>query len=88
MNSLLESNRVVVYAPIAQINDHETWMINGWFPTSFAVRTAADVSIAETVQQAVERADPEIPVARLTTMQSVIDSTIEAPRFFRGCLRR
>jgi hypothetical protein len=82
MHSLLESQGVVIYAPIAQLNDRETWMINGWFPTTFAVRTAAQVNIAETAQQAVERADPEIPVARLTTMQSVIDSTIEEPRFF------
>lgn len=82
MHSLLESEGLAIYAPIAQINDHVTWMINGWFPTSFAVRTAAHVNLAEAVQQAVERADPEIPVARLTTMQSVIDSTIEEPRFF------
>jgi ABC-type antimicrobial peptide transport system permease subunit len=40
------------------------------------------LNIALAAQQAVERADPEIPIARLTTMQSLIDSTIEAPRFF------
>jgi ABC-type antimicrobial peptide transport system permease subunit len=40
------------------------------------------VNLAQVAQQAIERADPEIPVARLTTMQGVIDSTIEAPRFF------
>ena len=82
MHSLLESQGVVIYAPIAQLGDHVTDMINGWFPTTFAVRTAAHVDLAGAVQQAVERADPEIPVARLATMQSVIDSTIEAPRFF------
>jgi predicted permease len=82
MHSLLESQGIVIYAPIVQLADHVTWMINGWFPTTFALRTAAHVNLAEAAQQAVERADPEIPVARLTTMQSVIDSTIEAPRFF------
>jgi predicted permease len=82
MHSLLESEGVVVYAPIAQLNDHVTWMINGWFPTSFAVRTEANFTLAEAAQKAVELADPEIPVARLATMQSVIDSTIEEPRFF------
>jgi predicted permease len=82
MHSLLESQGVVIYAPIVQLADHVTWMINGWFPTTFALRTAAHINLAEAAQQAVERADPEIPVARLTTMQSVIDSTIEAPRFF------
>jgi putative ABC transport system permease protein len=82
MHSLIESHGIVIYAPIVQLNDHETWMINGWFPTTFAVRTAAHVNLAQAAQRAVERADPEIPVARLTTMQSVIDSTIEATRFF------
>jgi predicted permease len=82
MHSLQESQGVVIYAPIAQVPDQLMGMINGWFPTSFAARTAAHVNLAQAAQQAVERADPEIPVARLTTMQSVIDSTIEAPRFF------
>jgi len=82
MHSLQESDGVDIYAPFAQVSDPLTGMINGWFPTTFAVRTAAHVNLAQAAQQAVERADPEIPVARLVTMQSVIDSTIEAPRFF------
>jgi predicted lysophospholipase L1 biosynthesis ABC-type transport system permease subunit len=82
MHSLLEGERIEIFAPITQVTDQLTGVINGWFPTSFAVRTAAHVNLAQAAQQAVERADPEIPVARLTTMQSVIDSTIEAPRFF------
>jgi len=82
MHSLLESQGVEIYVPIAQSTDDFTGTINGWFPTSFAVRTAARVNLAEAAQQAVETADPEIPIARLTTMQAVIDSTIQAPRFF------
>ena len=77
-----KSQGVVIYAPIAQLGDKETEMINGWFPTTFAMKTAAHISLAEAAQQAVERADPEVPVARLATMQAVIDSTIEEPRFF------
>jgi len=82
MHSLVESQGIEIYEPFAQISDEFTGVINGWFPTTFAVRTAANVNLASAAQQAVERADPEIPVARLTTMQAVIDSTIEAPRFF------
>ena len=82
MHSLVESQGIEIYGPMVQLSDEFTGTINGWFPTTFAVRTAARVSIAAAAQQAVERADPEIPVARLTTMQAVIDSTIEAPRFF------
>jgi len=82
MHSLVESHGVVIYGPMAQLSDDFTSTINGWFPTTFAVRTAAHVNLALAAQQAVERADPEIPVARLTTMQAVVDSTIEGPRFF------
>lgn len=82
MHSLVESQGIQIYEPFAQVSDEFTGVINGWFPTTFAVRTAAHLNLAAAAQQAVERADPEIPVARLTTMQAVIDSTIEAPRFF------
>ncbi|WP_348264824.1 ABC transporter permease [Telmatobacter sp. DSM 110680] len=81
-HSLVETGNIVIYAPMSQLSDEMSGIINGWFPTSFAIRTAADVNLAATVQRAVEQADPEIPVARLTTMQAVIDSTIEQPRFF------
>ena len=81
-NSLVESQGFVVYAPMTQISDELTSAINGWFPTSFVVRTAAQVPLAEIVRHAIAEADPEIPVAKLTTMQSVIDNTIQQPRFF------
>jgi predicted permease len=82
MHSLVEGQGVVIYAPFTQLGDQLTGMMNGWFSTTFAVRTAAHINLATAAQQAVERADPEIPVARMSTMQSVIDSTIEEPRFF------
>jgi putative ABC transport system permease protein len=82
MHSLVESQGIVIYGPIAQLSDQATGTINGWFPTSFAIRTAAHVNLAAAIQQAVEQADPEIPVARLTTMQAVINNTIQEPRFF------
>jgi ABC-type antimicrobial peptide transport system permease subunit len=59
-----------------------TRIINGWISTTFALRTAADVDLAAAAQQALTAADPEIPVARLSTMQSVIDQSLAAPRFF------
>ena len=82
MHSLIDSQGIVIYAPMAQQSDELTGMINGWFPTSFAVRTAANVNLAAAVARAVERADPEIPVTRFSTMQAVIDETTSAPRFF------
>jgi putative ABC transport system permease protein len=80
--SLVEAQGVMVYAPMVQLADEFTSVLNGWFPTTFAVRTAAHLNLAEVAQQAVSQADPEIPVAKLTTMQAVIDNTIEEPRFF------
>ncbi len=81
-HSLVSSGDVVLYAPMAQLSDEFTGIINGWFPTTFAIRTAAHVDLAAAAQQAVERADAQIPIARFTTMQAVIDSTIQEPRFF------
>jgi predicted permease len=80
--SLAESPRVTIYAPFAQLSDVATKTINGWFPTTFAVRLSGNVDIAAAVERAVKAADPEIPVAKLTTMQTVIDHSVAAPRFF------
>jgi predicted permease len=82
MRTLLERDNVVLYVPMAQVADELMSAMNGWFPTTFAVRTAAHIDLAEAAQRAVAQADAEIPVTRLETMQAVIDSTIEAPRFF------
>jgi predicted permease len=81
-HSLVETQGVVLYGPMVQLSDEFTGMVNGWFSTSFAVRTSAHMNLAEAVQKAVTEADPEIPVGRLTTMQAVIDGTIQTPKFF------
>jgi putative ABC transport system permease protein len=81
-HSLAESPKVMIYAPFAQLSDSMTTIMNGWFPTTFAVRLSGDVDIAAAVQRAVASADPEIPVAKIATMQTVIDNSVAAPRFF------
>lgn len=81
-HSLVETQGMLVFAPMAQLSNEFTGILNGWFPTTFAIRTSAHVNLTQVAQQAVAEADPEIPVAKLSTMQAVIDSTIEAPRFF------
>ena len=80
--SLAAAPDVFVYAPITQLSDSMTKMFNGWFPTSFAVRLAAQIDTAPIVRKAVSNADPEIPIAKLTTMQQVIDTSVATPRFF------
>lgn len=81
-HSLLDSGDIVLYAPMAQLPDQFTGILNGWFPTTFAVRTAAHVDLLRITQQAVEHADSQIPVSRFTTMQTVIDSTFNQERFY------
>ena len=80
--SLVETQGILVYAPMVQLSDEFTGILNGWIPTSFVIRTAAHLNLAQVAQHAVTQADPEIPVTRLTSMQSVIDNTIQEPRFF------
>lgn len=81
-HSLADTPRITIYEPFSQLSDSMTKMINGWFPTTFAIRTSGNVDIAVAVQRAVSNADPDIPVAKLTTMQRVIDNSVAAPRFF------
>ena len=81
-NSLADQPSILVYAPLAQLTDATTKMLNGWFATSFVVRLAAEIDAGPMVRRAVADADPEIPVAKLTTMQQFIDNSVAAPRFF------
>jgi predicted permease len=81
-HSLIAPDRVMIYEPASQVSDGMTKIMNGWFATTFAIRLAGDVDVAAAVQQAVSHADAEVPVARLTTMQAVVDKTVSAPRFF------
>jgi len=81
-HSLAEPPQMMFYAPFAQASDQMTKMVNGWFSTTFAIRLSGDVDIAAAVQKAISDADPEMPVAKLTPMQGVIDDAVAAPRFF------
>jgi len=81
-HSLAEEPRLLVYEPFVQQSDVTIKMLNGWFRTSFAIRSAADVDLAAVVQRAIHEADPDIPVSRFVTMQSIIDNSLARPRFF------
>jgi putative ABC transport system permease protein len=81
-HSLTDSPQVVIYLPFAQVSDEMMKILNGWFSTTFAFRLAGDVDVAAAVQQAVKESDPAIPVAKLESMQTVVDSTLAGPQFF------
>lgn len=74
--------RPTVYEPFAQVSDGTMNMINGWFPTSFVIRVAGDVPIAQDAARALHDADPEVPVGKFAGMQSFVDREVAAPRFF------
>jgi len=82
MHSLVETHGIEIYGPLAQLSDGDMRVLNGWFSTTFAIRSAVHINLQADAQLAVEAADAEIPIARFTTMDDVIESTIQAPRFF------
>jgi putative ABC transport system permease protein len=80
--SLAELPGATIYAPFAQLSDPMTKIMNGWFPATFAMRMAGDVDVAKAVHAAIEGVDPDMPVAKIVSMQTVIDKSVAAPRFF------
>ena len=88
--------RITIYHPFSQISDETMRMINGWFPTTFVLRSAerpqglsgrdsgdvADRGLAAAAAAAIAAVDPEVPPSKFATMQSFIDHTVAAPRFF------
>jgi len=85
--SLADNVRPTAYVPLAQISDDAMKMINGWFSTTFLLRTierkgSPDPDIAHAASAAIAAVDPEVPAAKFAPMQSFVDKSIAAPRFF------
>ena len=85
--SLADSIRPTIYVPYAQVDDETMKTINGWFATTFVLQTAnsgdsRDPDVAAAASAVVTKVDPEVPVSTFTTMQSFVDSSVAAPRFF------
>ena len=85
--SLADQIRPTIYVPYAQVGDETMKAVNGWFATTFVLRTAnsgdsRDPNIATAASAAITKADPEVPVSAFVPMQSFIDNSIAAPRFF------
>lgn len=74
-----------VYLPYAQTTDETTTAINGWFPTTFVLRSGKDAdaqALLKSVADAIATADPEVPLGSLSSMQHFVDKSVAAPRFF------
>ena len=85
--SLADAPRPTVYLPFSQTSDEEIAMINGWFPTTFLLRSApsSDVTGAALFHAAsgvLAPIDANTPVSTFLPMERVIDRTVAAPRFF------
>ena len=76
----------MIYVPFAQMSDETVKAVNGWFPTTFVLRTvdqgAPTPDLSAAVAAAISAVDPEVPPSKFAAMQSFIDRTVAAPRFF------
>jgi predicted permease len=84
-HGIAESAMPTTYHPYAQIPDDAMKTLNDWFPTTFSIRTLegpVDPDIAVAAAAAVHAVDPEVPAAKFVPMQSFIDKSVAAPRFF------
>jgi predicted permease len=85
--SLADSIRPTAFLPIGQLPDNTVKMINAWFPTTFVIRVQErdgmhDPDIARAAEAAIAAVDPEVPAAKFAPMQSFLDKSVAAPRFF------
>jgi predicted permease len=86
-SSLAAGINPTIYVPYSQVEDKTMKAINGWFVTTFVLRTAeranvAESDIAKASEAAITSVDPEVPASKFATMQSFIDRNVAAPRFF------
>jgi len=86
-SSLAAGIAPTVYTPYTQVDDETMKTINGWFPTTFILRTVErgntpDPDIAAAASAAIAAVDPEVPASKFAPMQSFIDHDVAAPRFF------
>jgi predicted permease len=85
--SLADHIRPTAYLPIAQVADDTTKMINGWFPTTFVIRAqeragTPDPDMVKSAEAAVAAVDADVPAAKFAPMQSFVDKSVAAPKFF------
>jgi len=79
-----------VYVPAGQLPDDWVAMVHGWFTPSWTVRApGGQAAAAEAVRQALQEADPTLPIARLGDVGDLRDRSLVAQRFqawLMGCL--
>ena len=86
LGSLADSQAPTVYLPIAQMDDKTAAMVNGWFPVSFVLRLRplgqGDPDITHAAAAAISVTDADLAISKAVEMQSFVDQSYAAPRFF------
>ncbi|MBB5056880.1 putative permease [Granulicella aggregans] len=85
VRSIADKVNPASYHAYAQVPDDVMKPINGWFATTFVMRTfesAGNLPIAEAAEASIAEVDAEVPTAKFAAMQSYIDKGVAAPRFF------
>jgi predicted permease len=70
-----------IYLPMPQLSNGLTVMMNGWFPSSWIVRTSRPVDLAAALRTAVKESDPQVPIAKVRTLTQVVDATLQSRQF-------
>ncbi|MEW6731863.1 MAG: ABC transporter permease [Acidobacteriota bacterium] len=70
-----------IYIPKPQLSDEFTIEINGWFFTSWIVRTSQPIDINEALRNIVKEIDTQIPVASIRPLTQVLNTSVAQQRF-------
>ena len=75
-------DKEVMYVPEAQVTNGLTKLANGIIPLNWAIRTAADPSTLSTaIQREFLAIDPQLPVAKIRTMEQVLSESTARQNF-------
>ena len=78
----LESSVIpTFYIPNSHVSDGGTVATNGWFPTSWLIRTSGSVELNSALRSIVHEADPTLPISSIRPMTQVISSSVNDKRF-------
>jgi predicted permease len=64
----------IVFLPAAQVTDGFVQLVHQWFTPFWTVRTSGSVNVEAALRQALNRADPLLPVAPAASLASVLAS--------------
>jgi predicted permease len=71
----------IIYVPVGQVPDRLALMVHGFRPVSWAVRSRGDdAALIPSIQQIMREVAPALPITRFTTMNALIEDSIQLQR--------